>query len=361
MNDPIFRVLEQLGTKALRAEAIANAWATSTAPHAMVRLLAAAGSDECDAAARAGLEAAADVLRAMRGRSGAIDRLLAGAKRPTVCGELSKLLNVTWVPEVSLRGPRDEHEAKVAARVRDVVKRPPTLADFQPPPRRAPVPTGAEHLADAIAGARPLDHVPGIRVISPESHRRVGPELGGLVCERIFGPWWPRGAITEDDRTERWGHIELAQPCVHPVIAGAKLAVLPVVPPHFRRWTTVNVDDLRRYAKEERARLEAAESRGELCDPPDKILAEAGLEDPDAIDGPGLREHPLNTVYRAFINLGDRNRRLLEVGAPNELIMQSAAELDRWSRKLAAAWLEWLGELPADTNRAWALRALAAS
>jgi hypothetical protein len=372
MADPILRILESLGTTELSPERLASAWATSDAPHCMVRLLAAAGSAECDVAARAAVEAAAEVLGSECGPSEAIEELALGAQRPTVCGELSNLLNNTWLSALGDCESRDALEAAIAERVRDAVKRPPTIEDLAAPPRRARVATGAGHLAGAIADASALDPdiargglanasaAPrGVRVISPQSYGRLGPELGGLACERIFGPWWPRGEETEDDRVDRWGHIELGHPCAHPIVSGAKLTVLPVVPPHFRRSTILSVDDLRRHAREKRAELEAADRRGTLCDPPAKVLAQLGLADPDSIAEPGLREHPLNTVYRAFINLDYRRRRLVELGAPPEPIAQTDAELDQWSRLLAGAWPAWLTELPADTDRAWALRALA--
>ncbi|MFT3694756.1 MAG: hypothetical protein QM831_16525 [Kofleriaceae bacterium] len=364
MADPIFDILEQLGVELPSVAALEKAWARSTAPHAMVRLLAAAGSDECDVAASAAIEAAADLLRSDGGKRTAIDELAAAANRPTVCGELAKLLYVTWVPALTHHDRRDAYEAAIATRIRDAVKRPPTTSQLEPPARRATVPAATRpiHMNTIVDEAQPLESTipPGSRVISPESFGRLGPELGGLACERIFGPWWPRGNVTEDDRMDRWGYIELAQPCAHPLIANAKLSILPVAPPHVRRATAVPVEELRRHAIAERARLEAADQRGELGDPPDKILAEAGLDDPDAITEPGLREHAMNTVYRAFINIDNRRRRLVELGAPDVVLAQTDAELDQWSKRLLTAWQAWTGELPADTSRAFVLRALAA-
>lgn len=359
--DPLYEVFEQLGKAPIAADLLAKAWRETESPSGMVRLLAAAGSDECDAAARVAVTTAAEILRREDPHNESIDELVAGSRRPTVCAELSRLLFNTWCTALQSPERRDEYEAEIAARVREAVTRPPSATDLEPPPRRIATTVGASHLATAIADPRrlvPLDvKVPaGSRVASPESFGRGMPELGGLACERVFGPWWPRTSTTEDDRVERWGYIELGRPCVHPIVPGATLTVLPVVPPHFRRWTSVSIEDLKRHARERRAALEA---RDDLCDPPDKILAEAGLDDPDAIEAPGLREHRLDTVYRAFINLDRSARRLAELGAPAQVVEQTTDQLDTWSSRLVGVWRSWLAELPADTDAAWALRALA--
>ncbi len=377
-EDPIAALVCELGTSdrpsaawlaasSREGDPLATAWQASGLPYWMVRLLAIANHPDVDAAARAAIEAAAETLRREHPESPALAELAARASSVDACGELSQLLHVVWcgaLPDVDRR-PLLERE--IAARVRAVVQRPPTIADLEPPARPTrSISTGATELADRVADRGRLRALAAEdvrsgsqgRVLSPEAFGRIGQELGGLACERIFGGWRPRSSdLTQDDRATRWGHIELARPCVHPVVPGARLACLPVVPPHFRRARVVEVEALREHARRRRAHLESCE---DLCDDVEQILAEQGLTDPDALTEPGLFEHPLDTVYRAFINVDRRQRRLIELDAPIAIIEQQSEQLDRWSRALLHTWRTWLDELPADTQPAWALRALAA-
>jgi len=320
---------------------VARAWAASVAPHAMVRLLAITQNEDVDRAAQAAIRAAADALGK---RKKASAELRARADSPSACGELANLLFGVWRVALADADDLEQRAAKIAAAVRAVVRRVPVLADLAPAPRTAKAPLPGAFDDAAFSNGR---------VISPESFGRTGPELGGLACERIFGTWRPRSlGPTEDDRDARWGHIELAHPCAHPVVANARLAILPVVPPHYRRPTKVSVEELRQYARKRRAELEARE---DLCDPPEKILAESGLDDPDAIDKPGMREHKLNAIYRAVINIDRRVRRLVELDAPARVLDEQRAQLDAWSAQLSPA---LRAHMPADVDAAWLVRAL---
>lgn len=224
--------------------------------------------------------------------------------------------------------------------------------------------TRAVHLADALRDPtrlRVIDRGTALRscrgrVISPEAYGRYGPELGGLFCERIFGRWHPRANITRDDRDEHWGYVELSIPCEHPIIAGASLSLVPVVPPYFRRHIEIGGEELRTHARNRRAHLER---QPDLCDSAEKILAEEGLSDPDALTGPGIIEHPLNTVYRELINRDRRWRRLTELGAPQAVLEKDASPMASLAQRLALVWRTWATELSADIDASWALRSLA--
>jgi len=87
-------------------------------------------------------------------------------------------------------------------------------------------------------------------------YRSGEPERGGLFCQRIFGPirdWecacgkhqWPKDKgkicdrcgveiVESRVRRERFGHIKLAQPVIHPFCPSVILEYLPVIPPDWR-------------------------------------------------------------------------------------------------------------------------------
>jgi hypothetical protein len=380
IEDPIVQLISELAksdrpTSAWleandsRGDPVTFAWNASASPHSMIRLLAIAQNDDIDTAAKMAIHAAAETLRREDPKNPAITELASRSQSSTASGELAHLLFGVWCVALPGIDRRNAMEAEIAARIRTVVRRPPALADIEPPParERSSSNLGAEHLFDRIADPAQLRVLDADtvrrssrgRVISPESFGRSGPELGGLVCERIFGTWRPRSsACTQDDRDEHWGHIEFSHPCTHPIVPKARLTVLPVVPPYYRRWTLVEVDELRRHARERRASLE---NRDDLCDPPEKILAEEGLSDPDALTEPGVREHRLCRVYRALLNLDRQQSRLVELGAPAQIVEEQRAKRDWWLRELVGVWRQWLDELPSGTEASWAMRALAVS
>ncbi|MDQ3032715.1 MAG: hypothetical protein M3Y87_09880 [Myxococcota bacterium] len=181
-------------------------------------------------------------------------------------------------------------------------------------------------------------------VETPESYngRTYLPEARGLCCERIFGAvGWSAGdlaRIAHDDRAERWGHIELAIPNAR-AEGEPERAVVMVVPPFHRRWLVLSADESRTAARARRAELLALEASGRwpYCDPLEKLLAEEGLideADVEAREG-GLIEPPLSCAYRSVINLSNRLRRYVELGAPEavcapgrEALAAACARLD---------------------------------
>ena len=172
-----------------------------------------------------------------------------------------------------------------------------------------------------------LPHSSG-RVHTPESYnyRTYLPEKRGLFCADIFGPVpWKRGdlsAITRDDRSVHWGHIELPE-------SGR---IVLVVPPFYRRFRLLSAAEHRQTARARRAELLALDASGgwTACDSVDKILAEEGLDDPDAIEKleEGATEHPLNSAYRATVNRANRLQRLNELNAPDSVLDETRRLLE---------------------------------
>jgi hypothetical protein len=354
-----------LESRGRSGDPVTSAWNASSSPDAMLRLLAIIQSD-FDMAVQTTIRESADILR----REGPPSREVVELAGRSATDELDRALRV-W--RAALRDParRSTLQAELAARIRLVVGRAPVLADLEPPPRRERLPSdsrSAAHLGACIADparlramdAEAVRRCSRGRVVSPEEFGRMGPERGGFACERIFGTWRPRTSpMLEDDRDQHWGHIELSHECPHPVVAGALLTCLPVVPPHYRRGTLVGIAELRRESRERRAELAVLEARGELCDPVEKMLLEEGLSDPEGLTEPGIRDHPWYTVYRLLLNYERQLRRLVELGAPARVVQEQRAKRDRWSGKLVGVWRQWLDQLPANTAPAWALRALA--
>jgi DNA-directed RNA polymerase beta' subunit len=195
------------------------------------------------------------------------------------------------------------------------------------------------------------------RVHKPDSYnyRTYLPEAGGLYCEEIFGPVrWAEGELRldEDDRSSRWGHIELPEPLSW--LDGPQWRVLLVVPPAFRRFTLVSAEDHRALASARRAELLAlAETDAwPYCDPVEKLLAEEGLADPEAIArlDEGAVEPPLNVAYRAVVNHAHTLARLAALGAPPEACTETKEAL-RSACTRAFTELERDETLPQDLRR----------
>jgi hypothetical protein len=195
-------------------------------------------------------------------------------------------------------------------------------------------------------------HASGV-VEKPESYnyRTYLPERRGLYCEAIFGPvHWKASevALASDDRSDRWGRIELSAPTAR--TGGHRSSVVMVVPPTYRRWVSLSPTESRERARQRRAELVALDASGAWphCDPLEKLLAEEGLEsdaDIEAREG-GLVEPPLNVAYRTLVNLSNRLRRYGELNVPEPVQAEDRAALViAWSRldgELSAA------GLPAD-------------
>lgn len=172
-------------------------------------------------------------------------------------------------------------------------------------------------------------------VRSPESYGYLTylPEKGGLYCELIFGPvTWERGdlhGMPRDDRRERCGHLMLPEPV--PRREGPPRRVILVVPPAWRCFRLLTAEEHRAHARARRAELlRLAEGDAwPYSDPLGKVLAEEGLDDPDAIEamGEGVLEPALNEAYRAVVNRARMLGRLGELGAPASVLDGPRASL----------------------------------
>ena len=204
------------------------------------------------------------------------------------------------------------------------------------PPILARAARGPLRLIDAER-ARARSHG---RVLKPETinYRTHEPERGGLFCADIFG--------AEAERGERFGHIELAIPVLHPWLAEPVAAAASMTPEELRavlraeRFLEVETGAL---ATEQEAdgreafaigggaiaarleRLGAAEAaramlRVLLVLPPAlRDIAPLGAEGRFAIV-------EVNDLYRRVINRNHRLRRLQELCAP-EIILRNEGRM----------------------------------
>jgi DNA-directed RNA polymerase beta' subunit len=214
-----------------------------------------------------------------------------------------------------------------------------------------------------LAGARVLSPSEALAlssgvVVKPDSYnyRTMLPERRGLYCEDIFGEAKlsvesaaRQGIVRRalrldaDARKDRWGHIELPEAISHPLQDDAVFAQVMVLPPWYRRFTQRTAEESRRLATKRREELLSmiddeswVGDWRDGTDRPDKLLVEEGLEleaDIRAL-GPTWEEPPLNGQYRALVNDSERLRRLLELGAPVELIEERRGSLVLRVRRL---------------------------
>lgn len=177
------------------------------------------------------------------------------------------------------------------------------------------------------------------RVTSPEAYnfRTFRPERRGLYSEEIFGEAkWASGelaAAAADDRSERWGHIELGEPVRHalssstaPSLAESLAApshgqsVVLVVPPVHRRFLLLTPHEHRERLRARRAELLELDRANQwpYSDSLETVLLEEGLADPDELEstGEGMIEPALSTAYRSIVNHANRLKRLVELDAP---------------------------------------------
>jgi hypothetical protein len=169
------------------------------------------------------------------------------------------------------------------------------------------------------------------RVENPETYnyRTFLPERRGLYCEDIFGPVpWKAGEqrMAEDQRRERWAHVELPFDVARGVGSGARLWV---VPPAYRRFSLLTPEAHRALARARRAELLALAAGDDwpYSDPLEKLLAEEGLADAAELEllEEGSVESRLNTAYRGVINISSRYRRLAELNAPQAVLESEEA------------------------------------
>jgi DNA-directed RNA polymerase beta' subunit len=201
------------------------------------------------------------------------------------------------------------------------------------------------HLALTFATDDPFALDRG-EVMRPELlDSRMQPVAGGLHCPAIFG---------ETGDTDRFGHVELPRPVIHPL-------ALVQAPAWLARRTGVSAEGLRQLVDYKRwLVIDAASDSGvEVGSLVDEEAAQDLLDDPielatgaEAIERLlarrghasasltrirvlplGFRPHgrtDLDDLYRRLINRAARLRRLIELDAPeiilrNEIIMTQAA------------------------------------
>lgn len=181
------------------------------------------------------------------------------------------------------------------------------------------------------------------------------PAKRGLYAEEIFGKLAGSARPEADSRDSRWGHLTLPLPLRHPGAPDGQLECVPVVPPGFRRFVPEAAEARRERARSLRAQLEASSG---LCDPPEHILRELGLDDPEKIEA-GLIERPLNTAYRGLINFGSSLVRLRKMKAPPAVLEQQEAALTSRLEEWFAAWKDWSVEVADQRAPALVLRAAA--
>jgi DNA-directed RNA polymerase beta' subunit len=197
-------------------------------------------------------------------------------------------------------------------------------------------------------------------VLNPESYNYITlrPQRGGLYGEDIFGlaGFAPRSPDL-DERSARWGHLELAAACEHPLLAGSVEAIA-VTPPVYRRFRRLSVEASRKWAFARRAELQELDRRGELSEPVDKLLAEEGCADPDQIEEETFTEPPLNVQYRRVRNQSYRLTRLRELKAPVAIVRDDEDRLRRCVTAYFQAAEEWGRMASADLPEQVCLRAL---
>ena len=204
-------------------------------------------------------------------------------------------------------------------------------------------------------------------VEKPETinYRTKKPERGGLHCARIFGPIEDlccictkyrgeqhRGVRCEkcgvevlesSVRSERFGHIELALPLVHPLLRAEIGRLLGITPAQLQQVIAghagleggqlVGEDALTQPGGPSlRAALAAIDVQRMFEDPvlvglaeyldPAQLMLEcilvlpAGLRPLEELEDGRLASGDLNDLYRRVVNRNSRLRRLLELNAP---------------------------------------------
>jgi DNA-directed RNA polymerase beta' subunit len=108
------------------------------------------------------------------------------------------------------------------------------------------------------------------------------PERGGLYCDELFGAW--PGLEEPDLRRERFGHIELARPVLHPWL-GIPMTALAVLPPGYRAM---------------------------------RDLGEGRFEEPD-----------LTVLYAVVLERNQMLKRLMELSAPESVVAEHHEKLSR--------------------------------
>lgn len=191
---------------------------------------------------------------------------------------------------------------------------------------------------DEPSAAEPAPPAPTDCVVAGSSGRVDNPlaydtrtfraEPGGLFSTEVFGPipWEGEPRVTEDARSDRWGHIELPVTVPHPDDPTVPLAHVPVTPPAHRRYVQLTAEQTHAWARRTRDAVLAQEASGAVDDPARTLLGEQGLwslEHDRPLDDaeiaampPVAREATATGLYRRVVNLAHAIRRLAELEAP---------------------------------------------
>ncbi|WP_394843570.1 hypothetical protein LZC95_41790 [Pendulispora brunnea] len=149
------------------------------------------------------------------------------------------------------------------------------------------------------------------------------PRPGGLYSEEVFGLADHAAlarALDADTRHERWGHIALDEPMVHPLRAGHVLTHILVVPPCYRRFILRSAEESRQEAWRRRAKILSMNEYSIRTQ--EKLLEQRGLLHVSDIErmGPTWVQPPLNGHYRAVVDANARIARLRELRAPTDTL-----------------------------------------
>lgn len=206
----------------------------------------------------------------------------------------------------------------------------------------------ADAPADVLAAAAAVPRLSSGRVQHPETiNRRTGrPERGGLFCARIFGPVDDHrclcgklaspthagetcdkcGVLCGDSRLrgERWGHVELPVPLVHPRLAAAIAAELDCTATDVlgvaRLDLLLHPDGTVSKRSDHFEHLEPRETvdlATHLADTPHLLIKLVPVTPPAFR---GTRRDPQDDAYFHLINRANRLARLIELNAPQIIL-----------------------------------------
>lgn len=106
------------------------------------------------------------------------------------------------------------------------------------------------------------------------------------------------------------------------------------MPPAYRRYVRLSVEETHRSMREARDRIMAVD---DPCgDPPSQLLGEMGLwsignrpltDEEIAEMPPVMRESPVEGLYRRVVNLSNRLRRMSELDAPEPVMGEARSYL----------------------------------
>lgn len=167
--------------------------------------------------------------------------------------------------------------------------------------------------------------------------------------------------IGEDVRSDRWGHIALANPVPHPDAPDVGLRYVPVMPPVYRRFRNMSAEETHSRARSERdwVMSNADSLYTTYGDLPDTLLLEQGLwnqvhgrplSDTEIEELPPMHIEPtVGGFYRRVIVRSQRTGRLTELGAPDEVVDSEWTSLVEAVHQLFAQ-LQGM-DLPEDVRR----------